>query len=266
MLLLFSTTDACRSAATRSPAPPAEGTTETARRTDQRPDGGAGHHRGADGGAHHAHGVDGGARHARGADGFHRDFSDVERFAKHFDTKARDVWQKPREVLRLLEVHPADIVADLGTGTGYFVPYLSRAVGPSGHVLALDVEPKMVEYVRRRAETERLVNVEARRVPFDDPGLAASSVDRILIVNTWHHIDDREHYSAKLRRALRDMGFVLVVDFTEDSDIGPPPQHRLPARRVVEELSAGGFSARVLEETLPKQYVVRADRRAAGGG
>lgn len=188
------------------------------------------------------------------------DFSDVERFARHFDGKERGSWQKPEEVMTLLELRAGQVVADIGAGTGYFLSYLSKAVTPRGRVLALDIEPNMVEYMKRRARESGFSNVEARAVQADDPGLEPHSVDRILIVNTWHHIDERLLYTKKLARALRPGGFLLVVDFTLESDVGPPKEHRLTEATVKSELERGGLRARIVEsETLPKQYVVRGD-------
>jgi ubiquinone/menaquinone biosynthesis C-methylase UbiE len=196
--------------------------------------------------------------HHHGAQGYHMDFSEVERFARHFDSPDRDAWQKPAQVVTLLDLRPGQVVADIGAGTGYFLPYWSKAVGDKGRVLALDVEPNMVEYMKRRARQANLGNVEARVVASDDPGLPPNSVDRIVIVDTWHHIDDRGAYAAKLLRALRPGGTVAVVDFTRESDIGPPAEHRLPPDQVAHELTEGGFRAHVDSSTnLPKQYVVR---------
>jgi ubiquinone/menaquinone biosynthesis C-methylase UbiE len=173
-------------------------------------------------------------QHAKhGKAGYHMDFSEVERFARHFDGPERDAWQKPTEVVRFLEPSSGQVIADIGAGTGYFLPHLSKAVGASGRVLALDVEPNMVEYMKQRSERSALTNVEVRVVAPDDPGLAPASVDHILIVNTWHHIDDRANYTRKLARALRPAGSVLIVDFTLDSDMGPPKEHRLSAEQVV---------------------------------
>jgi ubiquinone/menaquinone biosynthesis C-methylase UbiE len=185
------------------------------------------------------------------------DFSDVERFARHFDGPERDAWQRPEHVIELMGVKAGHKVADVGTGTGYFVGPLARAVGKSGRVLALDVEPKMIEYIRKRAKQSGWSNVEARVVPPHDPQLAAGSVDRVLIVNTWHHIDDRPQYTKRLALALGPKGSVYIVDFTVESDIGPPAEHRLSAEVVMHELRAGGLDAEVLKEELPKQYVVR---------
>jgi ubiquinone/menaquinone biosynthesis C-methylase UbiE len=175
---------------------------------------------------------------------------------KAFEGPARDSWQKPDQVVSLLELQPGNIVADVGAGTGYFVPRLAKAVGPTGRVLALDVEPHMVTYLQQRAKKEALDNVTVQLVKGNDPGLAEHSVDRLLVVNTWHHIPQRAQYSAAMNRALRPGGFVLVVDFTAESPQGPPAHARLSTATVIAELQAGGLVARVVPESLPHQYVV----------
>jgi ubiquinone/menaquinone biosynthesis C-methylase UbiE len=191
----------------------------------------------------------------------HKDFSDAQAFAKAFDDPARDAWQHPAEVIELLQLEPGSVVADLGAGTGYFVSWLSRAVGEQGKVLALDVEPKMIEHLGQRARQQGLGNVSPRLVPTDDPQLEPGSVSRVLIVNTWHHIDDRTRYAARLAPALAAGGEVWIVDFTLDSDVGPPARYRLSSEQVVSELQGGGLRAEVVAgEQLPKQYVVRAFR------
>jgi SAM-dependent methyltransferase len=187
-------------------------------------------------------------------------FEKAEEWVPVFDDPARDAWQRPTEVVALMQIVSGSTVADLGTGTGYFVPYLSRAVGERGHVLALDIEPDMVRYVKERAAREKLANVEARVVPLDGPGLDASSVDRVIVADTWHHIPDRGAYVKKLREALRDGGAVFVVDFTLESKMGPPKMHRLAPEQVVAELTTGGLKAEILKEELPEQYVVRGTR------
>jgi SAM-dependent methyltransferase len=205
-------------------------------------------------GAHHAGGH--AAQH-----GMHKDFSDAEAFARAFDDPARDAWQRPAEVMELLRIEPGSVVADLGAGTGYFVSWLSRAVGQQGKVLALDVEPKMVDFLAKRAQQQGLGNVQPRLVPFDDPQLQPGSVSRVLIVNTWHHIDERSRYAAKLAPALAANGEIWVVDYTLDSPDGPPARYRLSPEQVVKELQGGGLHAEIIQgEQLPKQYVVRASR------
>ena len=188
--------------------------------------------------------------------GMQHDFSDAESYSKTFDNPARDEWQKPAYVVALLEIGPGMTVADIGAGTGYFEPHLAAAVGDTGTVLALDVEPNMVTHLNKRIAEADLPQVEARLIPYDDPELSAASVDRVLIVNTWHHIDDRASYSARLLEALKPGGSVAVVDFTHESPFGPPVHHRLQATEVIAEMEAGGLTAIEIDEDLPNQFVV----------
>lgn len=207
------------------------------------------------GAAGHAHAAEGAAGHVHAGPAQHR-FEDADRWAKVFDDPARDVWQRPQLVVDLMRIEKGMTVADLGAGTGYFLPHLSRAVGGAGRVLALDVESDMVRHMRARVTRDQLLNVEVHAVGPDDPGLGPASVDRVLVVDTWHHIGERVAYARKLARALRPGGEVHVVDFTLEAPRGPRREHRLPPSVVVDELTKAGLQASVAAEELPDQYVV----------
>jgi ubiquinone/menaquinone biosynthesis C-methylase UbiE len=187
-------------------------------------------------------------------------FDDAEKWAKMFDSPERDAWQRPDEVIALVQPMPGQTVADVGAGTGYFLGRLSQGVGKDGRVLGVDIEPDMVAYMTQRAQKEGWTNVEAVLGATDSPNLPAGAVDRILIVDTWHHIGARGAYAAKLREALVPGGAVFIVDFTLDTERGPPKEHRLSPEAVIAELKEGGLEAELLTETLPDQYVVRGSK------
>ena len=189
------------------------------------------------------------------AHGDHR-FEKAEDWAPLFDDPGRAAWQKPDEVVALLELAPGMTVVDVGAGTGYFLSRLSAAVGETGRVIATDIEPDMVRYMVERAAREKLANVSAVVAPADDVGVTAGSADRALVVDVWHHIHRREQYAARLARALRPGGRVVIVDFTLEARRGPPRDHRLAPEAVMAELRAGGLTAEVAAESLPDQYVV----------
>lgn len=183
-------------------------------------------------------------------------FADAQAWAEVFDDPARDAWQKPDEVVALLGALPGQVVADVGAGTGYFERYLSRAVGGAGTVYALDSEPAMIDYLTARAAREQWPNVISQVVAADDPALPAAGVDRVLVVDTWHHLPDRPRYAQAIARALRPGGAVAVVDFTLDAPLGPPAAARVSADVVLAELAAAGLAGAIVDETLPHQYVV----------
>jgi ubiquinone/menaquinone biosynthesis C-methylase UbiE len=148
-------------------------------------------------------------------------------------------------------------VADLGAGTGYFSVRLARAVGPAGHVLAIDIEPKLVEHIRARAAKDELPQIAAVLASPDDPKLPAHGVDLVLIVDTWHHIDDRLHYLAKLASGLVPGGRVAVVDFKKgDFPVGPPDAHKLTQEAVIAEFVEAGWTPAGRWDDLPYQYVL----------
>lgn len=190
-------------------------------------------------------------------------FEHAEAWVKKFEGPERDKWQKPQEVVALLGDVKGKTVVDLGAGTGYFLPYLARVVGESGKVVALDIEPDMVRYMKERVTRQGLGNVEVRKSEGAEPGLPAGAVDRVMIVDVWHHIPLRSAYAKKLLSSLTPTGAVLIVDFNQDSKHGPPKEHRLKPEQVMTELTDAGLVPELLSTTLTDQYVVIARRPAS---
>lgn len=212
---------------------------------------------GGGGGAVPAHGHAAGHAHAGG----HHGFADAEAWAKVFDDPARDAWQHPDAVLQALALSPGLVVADVGAGTGYFAVRIARVV-TAGAVIATDIEPTMVRYLAERARREQLANLRAIASTPTASGLAAGSVDRILVVHVWHHLADRVGYARDLGAALRPGGRVIVVDFTLDGQRGPPAAMRLAPDAIIADLAAAGLVARRSEIAIPEQYIVEAGRPA----
>jgi len=185
----------------------------------------------------------------------HHSFADIEQWTKVFDDPSRDAWQKPAEVVAALGLRQGMCVADLGAGTGYFSRRLSAAVGPQGTVLAVDTEPNMVAHLRERAEHEGTANVVPILASPGDPRLPAHAVDVILIVDTFHHIDDRLTYLRRLPHFLRPGGRVAIIDWQKrELPVGPPPEHKLAREQVLEEMEAAGWSLAAEPDVLAYQY------------
>ncbi len=179
-------------------------------------------------------------------------FSGAENWAQVFDNPERDRWQKPHEVIMALKLAPDARVADIGAGTGYFAARLAHMT-PGGRVYAVDLEPDMVKHLAERAKREGLTNLVPVQAQPDSAALP-EKVDRILLVDTYHHIGDRSTYFKRLRGSLKPNGELAIIDFTADSPIGPPKGDRISARKVAEEMTLAGYTQVAQHGFLPYQY------------
>jgi len=167
-------------------------------------------------------------------------------FERHhsLDSEDRQREQPPAPLVELVLASGARVVADVGAGTGYFALPLAERL-PEGRVLCLDIEPRMLDLLRQRAEERglggrvELLHVTSPDIlPLDD-----ASIDAALMVSLYHELDDRPRYLAELRRSLRPAGLLAVIDWRPDgsADHGPRPEHRIAAGLALSELQGAGF-------------------------
>ena len=194
-----------------------------------------------------------GAQHQPPAKPDHMDhkFDDPARFAKSFDDPARDAWQMPNRVIEALQLKPGMKVADIGAGTGYFSMRLARAPGVS--VFAVDIEPKMVDYLTQRAHKEKLTNVTPVRAGATGPNLP-EPVDVVLVVDTYHHLPNRPAYFRELRKSLKPGGRIAIVDFRKDAPEGPPAHFRFTPQQIQDEMKDAGYALQSTHDFLPRQH------------
>jgi 2-polyprenyl-3-methyl-5-hydroxy-6-metoxy-1,4-benzoquinol methylase len=186
-----------------------------------------------------------------------------EDLVARFEDPARKEWQKPDKVIAGLGPLAGKTVADIGAGTGYFsFPIAARGA----KVIAIDIDQRFLDYIEARKQREKHGEIESRRTTPDSPGLKPNEADMVLIVDTWHHIEDHVSYLKKLRQGLRPGGRLVIVDFKkEETPIGPPMEMRLTPTQIESELRSAAYIVQSTDETtLPYQYVIKA--RAPGGG
>jgi predicted methyltransferase len=179
-------------------------------------------------------------------------FGDSEKWAKVFDDPKRDAWQKPHEVIRALALKPDAVIADIGSGTGYFSMRFAHMV-PQGRVYGVDTEPDMVKYLAERAKREGMGNVTAVAGAPGDPRLPEKA-DLIILVDVYHHVENRERYFSRLRDSLKPGGRVAVIDFRMESPEGPPKAARIAPAQVKAELKRAGYALDREHGFLPNQY------------
>jgi ubiquinone/menaquinone biosynthesis C-methylase UbiE len=165
--------------------------------------------------------------------------------AKGLIAPDRDAKQKPEELVQAMELKPGMTVADIGTGAGYMLPFLSRAVGAAGRVVAEDIQDDFLAMARTRAAEGKLDNVTFIKGSEKDPALPAASVDVALALDSYHHYDYPREMLAGLRKGLKPGGRLVIVEYYKRAGAMPNGralQHiRLDAPDVIKEVEANGF-------------------------
>jgi ubiquinone/menaquinone biosynthesis C-methylase UbiE len=124
----------------------------------------------------------------------------------------RDQWQRPAEIAEALNLKQGSVVVDLGSGAGYFALKLSRAVGRTGKVMAVDVRRLPLIFLWIRTVLRNQHNIEVIHGDTDDPHLPTARLDAALIANTYHEFTNPELMLHHMFRSLRPGGRLVVVD------------------------------------------------------
>jgi arsenite methyltransferase len=165
----------------------------------------------------------------------------------------RDSWQQPDKVIAALNLHPGEIIADLGSGGGYFTFKLAKAVAPSGKVYAVDVDKDMIELISKRLKEESGNNVETILATPTDPRLPQTGVDLVFTVNTYHHIADRSAYFANARKYLRPGGRIAIIDLDRRAWLEGLLGHYTPSETIKREMEQAGYTLQQQLDFLDRQ-------------
>jgi len=170
----------------------------------------------------------------------------------------RDVWQRPDQIMDALGIAEGSVVADIGAASGWFTIRLAFRVGPNGKVFAEDIQPQMIEVIKRRVQRENLQRtVEVKLGTPDDPKLPANALDAVLIVGTYYEMDQPIALLRNAARALKPNGRIGIVDFTKDGGgPGPPMDERVDPERVIRDANAAGLTLIARPNMLRYQYML----------
>jgi ubiquinone/menaquinone biosynthesis C-methylase UbiE len=159
-------------------------------------------------------------------------------------------------LLRELKLKPTDVVADIGAGTGYFSFRISPLV-PQGKVLAVDIQPEMIEYLRDHKVTNKAMNVEPILGTVQNPNLPKASVDVVLIVDAYHEFDHPREMMRSIRNSLRPTGRVALVEYrAEDPNVPIKRIHKMTEAQVRKEMEALGLVFVENIKALPQQHLL----------
>lgn len=177
--------------------------------------------------------------------------------APWLERPARETEERPQLVIDALEIEPGQTIADLGAGSGYYTFRIAPLVGAKGHVLAIDVEPRMLRIISERARRGGVTNVTTVLGTPSDPNLEPDSIDLLFMVDVYHELEFPFEMMTKVREALKPGGRLALIEYrAEDPAVRIKPVHKMSERQIVRELSAAGFRHQKTVRTLPLQHLV----------
>jgi ubiquinone/menaquinone biosynthesis C-methylase UbiE len=174
---------------------------------------------------------------------------------------ARDEKQKPGELIRDAGIRPGMTVADVGTGIGYLLPFLSKRVGTEGKVIAEDIFDDFLAGAKQRVETQKLSNVTFVKGTDTDPNLPDGALDVALALDVYHHFDYPEKMLAALYKSLKPDGRLVIVEYYKRQEAMPGGRAlthiRLDMPDMIKEIEANRFHLISEKEHIPNsQYML----------
>jgi ubiquinone/menaquinone biosynthesis C-methylase UbiE len=180
-----------------------------------------------------------------------------ENVARTLGDAGRDERQRPRDIVDAMGLKPGNKVADVGTGVGFMLPYLSHVVGTTGQVIAEDISNDFLDKAKLKVRSQGLNNVVFVLGTDRDPKLPADTLEGVLLLEVYHHFDYPEPMLERIRDSLLSDGKLVIVDYYKRPDAMPggrAMQHiRLDEDDVIKEVEANGFKLASKHELVPKQ-------------
>jgi ubiquinone/menaquinone biosynthesis C-methylase UbiE len=173
------------------------------------------------------------------------------------DRPEREKEEHPAKLLAALQPKPGEIIADIGAGSGYYTFRFAEKVGPTGKVLAVDIQPEMTALIRQRAKQRGLTNVEPILGTVTDPKLPEARVDTILLVDVYHEFSHPYEMTAAMVKALKPGGRIVFVEYRLEDDAVPIKLvHKMSERQVKREMALFPLRHVKTHDTLPWQHVI----------
>jgi ubiquinone/menaquinone biosynthesis C-methylase UbiE len=186
-----------------------------------------------------------------------------EGLARGLTDPTREERQRPRDIVDLMDLQPGGTVADVGTGPGFMLPYLSHAVGDTGHVVAEDIQNDFLDKAKLKVQLSRLNNVQFVLGTDHDPKLPADTLEAALLLDVYHHFDYPEAMLEHIRDSLLSDGKLVIVEYYKRRGAMPGNDPDLPLRHIrldqedlIKEVEMNGFRLVSKRDLLPKsQYI-----------
>lgn len=171
--------------------------------------------------------------------------------------ETRDEEENPRKLIDALQVKKGQTVADVGCGNGFYSLQLAKLVGPKGRVLAVDIQPEMLELLRQRADEAGIHNIQPILSSQADPKLPAGEVDLILLVDVYHEFSYPRRMLQAMRASLSHDGRIALAEYRmEDPTVPIKLLHKMTKQQIRKEYNANGLKLVREYDGLPWQHLM----------
>ena len=186
--------------------------------------------------------------------------------ADWLERPTREEEEKTELLVDSLPIKRGEVVADICAGTGYFSRRLAKKVGEHGSILAVDIQPEMLDLLTNEMARLKITNVQPILGTITDPKLPAASVDLVLMVDVYHEFSHPYEMMEVICRALKPSGRVVFVEFRgEDPAVPIKPLHKMSEAQVRKEMSIHPLEWVQTISTLPRQHIIIFKKKASGG-
>ncbi|MHA7057364.1 class I SAM-dependent methyltransferase [Aquimarina sp. M1] len=180
-------------------------------------------------------------------------FNCIQAQYKEDHWKERDTWMKVPEILEIADVKPGSFVADIGCHEGYLSIHMSKVVGETGKVFAVDVREDRLEKLEVHLENRNIKNVRTILGDYDDPKLPQNSLEAVIIMDTYHEMDNYKEILSQVKKALKPNGNIVIIEkfkkhMLHKSREEQTDAHTLAMYYVKEELETAGFTIKTIIE------------------
>jgi len=168
----------------------------------------------------------------------------------------REKEEAPSKAIALLDLAPDTVIADIGAGSGYYSFRIAPLV-PEGQVIAIDIQPEMLRYLRDESAKLGLPNIAPHLGAIDDLKLPANTLDAALMVDAYHEFSHPAEMLQSLHKALKPGGKIYLLEYrAEDPEVPIKPLHKMTAAQAIKEYQALGFTFVENKPGLPWQHLL----------
>ena len=150
----------------------------------------------------------------------------------------------PQTVVAQMGLKPGQIVADFGSGSGFFALAAAKLVGNTGTVYALDVQQAKLTATQSTASQQGFKNIQIMLADLDKPLLDVleTSCDAVIMASILHEVSDRAMLLKNAYRILKSGGKLLAVEWKpEHTPFGPSLEKRLQPEQLEQEFTKLGL-------------------------